>query len=191
MSLLLAILPAELPRPARSLALRRLFRATAAALGCSAPPLAGLGPRDILALYASFTAQHVQAAIRDGQDLGVLPARLYERAYPLGRWCGRLMGVRTIADAMAASRILYGALEIDFRGDARGEAIVERCFFSQYYTAEVCRIMSAMDHGILAGLLGGGDFSFHARITEGAPCCRARLSPVGRASCPPHPANEE
>ena len=182
MSLLLAILPRKLPRPARSAVLRRLFRATAAALGYSAPPLARLGPRDILALYASFTAQHVRAAIRDGQDLCALQARLYERAYPLGRWCGRVMGVRTMVDAMAASRILYGTLEIDFRGDARGGAMVEHCFFSQYYTAEICRIMSAMDHGILAGLLGGGELAFHARITEGAPCCRARLSalPGGR-----------
>jgi hypothetical protein len=175
-SLRLLLSDRDLPPWLRRVVLCRLFRATAAAFRCAPPTLAGLAAQDALARYASFTAQHVQAAMRDGEDLPALQARLYGQAYALGRWCGRVMRVRTMGGTMAMGRFLYRVLEIDFHGDERGWVVVESCFFSQWYSADVCRIMSAMDHGILAGLLGGGELSFQARITEGARCCQARFS---------------
>jgi len=165
----------ELPMVLRRVLLGKLFRATAAAFQCRPPSLAGLAASEALARYASFTAEHAQAAILNGADLPALRSRLYGRAFALGRCCGRAMGVRTVEQAMAAGRALYRTLEIDFLGDARGCLVINRCFFAQWYTADVCRVMSAMDHGVLAGLLGGGELVFHERITEGAPCCRARL----------------
>mgnify|MGYP001093503621 CR=1 FL=1 len=184
MSLLYMLPSPALPAALHRTMLSRLFGATAAAFRCSAPSLRGLATPELLSCYASFTAEQVQSAMREGQDLRTLQARLYAQAFTLGRWCGRLMGVRTMLDAMVAGRALYRNLDIDFRGNGQGQVVIPRCFFSRWYTADVCRIMSAMDRGILAGLLGGGDLAFHARITEGAPCCLARFGAPsrGRAS---------
>jgi predicted ArsR family transcriptional regulator len=72
---------------------------------------------------------------------------------------------------------VYGLLDIDLRGNGRGELTVRRCAFSEVYSAEVCRLVSALDAGLLAGLSGGDRLEFTRRITEGAPCCLARLRP--------------
>ena len=56
-----------------------------------------------------------------------------------------------------------------------GETVtIRRCFFAAHYPPEVCRFMSAMDEGIVAGLCGGR-LVFSQRLTEGADCCRARI----------------
>jgi hypothetical protein len=76
---------------------------------------------------------------------------------------------------MAAARLAYRAIGIDFEGDTCGGITINRCFFSQAYTPTVCQVMSALDAGLLAGLSGGSRLVFTERITEGYPWCRARL----------------
>ncbi len=169
----------ELPPIVRRAVLRKLFRATAVAFRCAPPPLGGLATPELLARYASFTADHAQAAVDRGEDLRALQARLYQQAYPVGRWLARLLGVRNVAQAMDVDRLLYRVLEIDFRGDAQGQVVIERCYFSRFYTADTCRLMSGIDHGVLAGLMGGGALEFQARITEGAPYCLAHFTALG------------
>ena len=63
----------------------------------------------------------------------------------------------------------------DLQGDARGEVVINRCYFSRFFSSEVCRLMSAMDAGLFAGLSNGGVLTFSCRITEGQPCCRAHF----------------
>jgi hypothetical protein len=58
---------------------------------------------------------------------------------------------------------------------SHGEITVRRCPFSDVYSVEVCRLVGALDSGLLAGLSGGDRLEFTQRITEGAPCCLARL----------------
>ena len=82
---------------------------------------------------------------------------------------------------MAAARVVYGLLDIDLRGNGRGEITVRRCPFSKVYSAEVCRLVGALDSGLLAGLSGADRLEFTQRITEGAPACLARLRPRRRA----------
>jgi hypothetical protein len=77
---------------------------------------------------------------------------------------------------MAISRVLYRMLDIDFRGDARGDVVISRCYFSSFYSGQVCGVMSAMDWGLLAGLANGGELAFSSRITEGESFCRAHLT---------------
>jgi len=60
------------------------------------------------------------------------------------------------------------------------EITVTRCFFADYYTEPVCRVIAALDAGLAAGLFGGASFEFTQRLTEGKPCCRAILRPLGR-----------
>jgi hypothetical protein len=157
-------------------ALVLLFRCTASAFQCDLPPLRGLSREQILREYARFTANWAAAALHSGEDLSGLQERLYRNAYRLGRVLGWLLGVRSLREVLALGRILYGLLDIDFDSRDDGEITVRRCYFSDIYSPDVCRVMSAIDRGLMAGLAGTGDLGFTARITEGQPCCRGRFT---------------
>ena len=161
-------------------AVHDLLRATAAAFGCAAPPVQGLAYRDSLQLYAQFTQSQVAAMIRAGDDLTAVEQRLYEHAQQLGQQYARLLHIRNQAEMMVVGRLLYAMLAIDFQSNAAGEVTIRRCYFSDFYTAEVCRVMSAVDRGLFAGLSENGQLRFSARLTEGAPCCLARFVLQGR-----------
>ncbi|MDD5190764.1 MAG: hypothetical protein PHE50_06965, partial [Dehalococcoidales bacterium] len=88
--------------------------------------------------------------------------------------------VRTMDEVMQACGVVYKALKIDFRGSAGGQITIGSCFFSSFYTAHVCSIISSLDEGLIAGLSGGSRLEFEQRITEGKPCCKARLLPQER-----------
>jgi hypothetical protein len=153
-----------------------LFRSTAAAFECNRVRLDGLSPEECLLAYAVFTADRAEAALRRGDGLAELQGRLARNAYGLARARARLLGVRRVDDVMALARLLYGMLDIDFAGCASGEITIHSCYFSPFYSPAVCRLMSALDCGLLAGLAGGGELEFTERITEGRPCCRARFT---------------
>ncbi|HLZ28098.1 MAG TPA: hypothetical protein VKV73_12340 [Chloroflexota bacterium] len=190
------------PKPVRKLLLTRLLEGTAAAFTTAAPAAAsadiaarsaGLGgPPSVrpVSLPRGLSAEETLHAFRDfTAQVVVEPAaapaasqRLFDLAYGYGQGLRRALGVASANDAMAAARVLYGILGIDFTGDARGEIIVSRCFFSRAYTPEVCKLMSSLDAGLLAGLADGGKLVFSQRITEGSACCRARL--VGAGATP-------
>lgn len=184
------------PKPVRKLLLTRLFEGTAAALATAAPAPASadtaarstglLAPPPVrpASLARGLSAEETLQAFRDfTAHVVVEPAaspavsqRLFDMAYGYGKCVRRALRIASTDDAMAAARVFYGLLGIDFTGDARGEITVNRCFFSCVYTPEVCKLMSALDAGMLAGLSAGGKLVFSQRMTEGYPCCRARLS---------------
>jgi hypothetical protein len=181
MSLALRLLDGHVPAVVQRAALRALFGTTAAGFGCPVPPLEGLDADRLLRRYAQFTRDQAEAALRDERDLPALQRRLEGGAGTLG---GRLragLRLRTTEDAMAAARMLYGLLDIDLHGTRDGEITVRRCPFSEVYSAEVCRLVGALDSGLLAGLSGADHLEFTQRITEGAPACLARLRPRRRA----------
>ena len=167
---------AHTPAIVRRVALVQLFRATAAAFQTGMPRLSGLSREQCLLAYARFTTACAEDALRRGGDLPAVQERLYRNAYRLGRTPGWLLRLHTVDDVMAVGRLLYGVLDIDFAGSAGGEITIGRCYFSSFYAPKVCRLMSAMDRGLLAGLAGGGDLVFSQRITEGQTCCRARFA---------------
>jgi hypothetical protein len=177
MSLAVRLLDGHVPAVARRAALRALFATTAAGFGRPVPPLEGLDADALLRRYALFTSEQAEAALRDGQDLPALQDRLERGTRALGARLRAGLRLRSTEDAMAAARVVYGLLDIDFRGTGNGEITVRRCPFSEVYSAEVCRLVGALDSGLLAGLSGGGRLEFTQRITEGAPCCLARLHP--------------
>ena len=179
MGSLLLRLPGNLPAPVKRQALVQLFRSTATAFQCNMVRLAGLSRDQCLREYARFTADQAGQALRSGSDLSDLRERLYWNAYRLGRTPGRLLGIRSVDDVMALGRLLYSILDIEFNGSGSGEITISRCYFSCFYSPEACRMMSAMDRGLLAGLAGGGEVVFTERITEGWPCCRACFTPAG------------
>ena len=172
----LAAAQLHVPRRARRQALEELFVRTAAAR---------------LAEYARFTCEQAEEALACSVDgsaseggaaaggdpaaLAGLERRLYRAARGLGGRFRLQLGVRSPGEALAAARVLYRGLGIDFRASADGEIVIRRCSFAPVYTSRVCALVSALDRGLLAGLASGGELAFGQRLTEGACCCRAHF----------------
>lgn len=176
MSLLVSALQIYTPDYVKKRALMQLFSYTATAFEAKVPPISGLDWQESLAKYARFTQTLAEQRLRDGREVEAVAQRLYRNAVAMGRLNGKWLRLGTVADVMAVGRVLYRILATDFRGDARGEVVINRCYFSRFYSYEVCRLMSAMDRGLFAGLSNGGELTFSSRITEGQPCCRAHFS---------------
>lgn len=172
-NLTLKLLLAGLLLAGRKKGLQNLFRLTAEAFGQDPPDLRGLSSGEILLNYARFTRAEAERSLAGG----TAPAqreKLHDRSLRLGREIRSRLPIRSRADAAAALRSLYRMLAIDLAVDDRGEVTIRRCSLAAHYTPEVCRFMSAMDEGIVAGL-SGGQLVFSRRLTEGADRCRARI----------------
>lgn len=159
---------AYMPGPVRKALLARLFADTAAAFGRPAPPLRGLSVDQTLIAFRDFTAH-------PPVDRGAYE-RLFRMAHHYGTWLRWACGVASTEDAMTIAQAVYRVMGIEFRGGADGEITISRCFFSNAYSPEICKLMSALDTGLLAGLSHGGLLAFSQRITEGHPSCLARLA---------------
>jgi hypothetical protein len=165
-----------LPLGARRREIERLFARTAAAFGSAVPPPNARGADGRLREYALFTRDRAEAALGNRGDLQALEGRLFGAALALGSGYRLRLKLRGTRDAMAAARLIYRGLDIDFRGSAEGNVVIRRCAFAAVYTPLVCALVSALDRGLLAGLTGGAVLEFRQRITEGASSCRACLA---------------
>jgi hypothetical protein len=176
MGLLVRALQIYTPEYVKKMALTQLFNSTAAAFEAEVPQLAGLTSAECLAQYARFAQTQAEQRLRDGREVEAVAQRLYRNAVEMGRLHSKWLRPGTLQDVMDIGRVLYRILDIDLQGDVRGEVVINRCYFSRFYSAEVCRLMSAMDRGLFAGLSNGGELTFSSRITEGQPCCRAHFT---------------
>ncbi len=172
-SLTLRLLLAVMALTGRKKGLKKLFRLTATACGRETPDMRGQSRREMLRRYATFTRCEAEKAIAGGTTAGVRK-NLYESSLRLGRDIRRQLRVRSRADAAAALHCLYGMISIDKTVDARGEVTVKSCSFATVYTPEICRFVSAMDEGLVAGICSGR-LVFSQRLTEGADSCRGRI----------------
>jgi len=175
MNLRLALARIYVPRAKRKQKLAELFGLTARAFNVVPPDLEGLAWCERLHEYGDYTRRLSEQALRDGLDMEAIKTRLFNEAYGLGRGLALELKLVERREVLQAARILYRGLKIDFRGDEEGRIIIQRCYFSRFYSAEGCRLMSSLDSGILAGLAGGGALEFDKRLTEGQSCCRARF----------------
>jgi hypothetical protein len=178
MSLRTRALPDRIPDPVRRWALRALFRATADAFGAPMPDLRGHSADAILDTYAAYTDE-LARSLRLEPERRLVERRLRSNLERLGRRVRLALGVRTMADALDVAHRLYRLIGIDLTGDDRGQVVVTHCSFAERYSPDVCRVMSASDAGLLAGLTDGDQLTFTERITTGAPACLATLN-VGR-----------
>ena len=126
-------------------------------------------PGQALREYAEFTV----GCMRRG---GAEPENLYRSAFDLGNRLRRLTGFTDAEDAERLIFYLYRNLQIDMDGHLPGEITVRKCYFSGFYAPEQCALMSAVDSGVMSGLLGGGTLTFTRRITEGCGSCAARFT---------------
>ncbi len=178
MGLLLKVATLYVPRPVRRRKLEMLFQATADAFKTARPSTGGLSFDECLRRFARFTREQADNAIRQGGESEV-QSRLFENAYRIGRQLGTDFKVNS-AEVMRMGALVYKMLGIDFHGEPGGNIVIKRCFFSSYYSSQVCRLISSLDEGLLVGLAGGGRLSFSQRITEGNACCLAHLQVDGR-----------
>ncbi len=95
--------------------------------------------------------------------------------------------MRSPGEALAAARVIYRGLGIDFRGLPRRADRHPALLLRSVYTPRVCALVSALDRGLLAGLSGGGELRFRQRLTEGACCCRAAFEANVRTTARPAP----
>jgi hypothetical protein len=179
MNLLALALRIHIPHSLKKQKLTELFEATAAAFGRSVPQLEDLSFDECLRRYARFTKEEIEQRIRVGEDMGEIRKKLYEHAYRLGAEIRMRLHLSTPDDAVSVGRVLYKVLGIDFRAGASGDVTINSCYFSAFYSVDVCCVMSSLDEGIAAGLTGGRTLSFSRRITEGHPSCMAVLVPKG------------
>jgi hypothetical protein len=175
MSLLLEILPHNLPAFIRREILAALFEATADAFECPTPAHDHLPYDECLRTYALFTREQAEKALQAGRDVPAIKTQLYQNAYPLGGKLRKWFGVDRTEEVMELGQILYRAIGVEIQGEPQGDVTVKRCYFSQFYSGPVCDLISALDDGVFSGLSGGGRLVFSERLTEGRECCRAKL----------------
>lgn len=177
MNVRLLLIQCYLPGTLKRRELRELQRRTAAALGCAPGPETGiakpLSHSQMLERYATFTRDQAHLAMAAGAPPTVLSDRLRREAEEMGRSLRQRLRLRTNREFHSALKHIYRALGIDLRVSVTGEVLVQNCFFSKFYPAPVCRLMSALDDGLVQGLSGGCRLRFTQRLTEGASCCRA------------------
>ena len=122
-------------------------------------------PAKALREYAEFTARCTLC--------GAKPENLYREAFDLGNRLRRLTGFTDAEDIERLIFYLYRNLQITMSGHLPGEITVRKCYFSGFYAPEQCTLMSAVDSGVMSGLLGGGTLTFTERITGGHKICAA------------------
>jgi hypothetical protein len=175
MSLRLRAAERYVPGWAGRAAIGRLLAVTASAFGREPPPAGRLNREALLERYAAYTAREANAVLAGERTAAAASRRMWRNAFRIGRSLRRALGVRTRADAMRALRVAYRVIGIEVAADGTGELVVSRCAFSKRYTPEVCRLMSSLDAGVVAGLTDGGRLAFVERITEDRPRCIARI----------------
>ena len=178
MGLLLTLSQICVPEPAKKRELERLFEAGAAAFQTQAPSRVGLSYEDRLRSFAQFTRSEAERHLLS-KDIRNVKKSLFDGAFQLGKEYRSRFRLKTIDDTMRMARVMYGLLGIDLRGNVDGELTVRRCLFSAYYSLEVCKVISSLDEGLMAGLSGGCGLSFSERITDGSKRCRAILDVFG------------
>lgn len=155
------------------LELRILMSQTGKAFGVNAPKAAGWSASKLLRAYAQFTAEEAMRVMQNENDLRVLHQKLYQMAYALGRRLRRWLRPKDEKDCLAIVTLLYRNIGIQIEEEASGIFCVRKCYFSGFYTPEVCSVISAIDQGIFAGIYQHGKLAFRERITEGCDVCRA------------------
>jgi hypothetical protein len=175
----LTLLRLHLPVPVRRYILRELIAAMGRAFERTPPRMEGRSVRALSATAVERSSTWAQDAIAGDADLGELEGRLFSEAFALGARVARRLHLGGETEGLVAARLVYGAIGIDLRSRSHGEVVVQRCAFARAYRPDVCRLMSSMDSGLIAGLTGADGLRFTARLTEGAPACRARVLHAG------------
>ena len=151
-----------------------ILGAFAQAFDVDPPATEDLSADEALAVFREFTAACMEAASVDEQLTAVYRARLGASGLRLGTQLRDLLNVRP-SSSFAFAQFVYRGIGIELSADESGGLRFSSCFFAERYTPADCWFMSAFDEGFLRGIMSvEGKLSFSCRLTEGAPCCRAK-----------------
>jgi len=154
--------------------LKELFALTAQAFQSEEPALEGLSQKEVLEKYAIFTKENTEKLLVSDEKTKIAKDQLYKKAFQMGSNLREELRISSPKEFMASARLLYHLIGIDFRGEKTGRITIRKCYFKRFYSEDICKIISSLDKGILAGLSGGtGKLEFLDRLTSGADCCRA------------------
>jgi hypothetical protein len=172
---LLVALERYTPEWFKRMVIRRLTTLCAVAFQCSAPRLKGFSADELLENYACFTKTVISERLGlNNEERAVLQNRLYREAFQVGQRLRDRLGPADRNEVNRVLRFLYRMIQIDLHSDPQAHGIIIwHCFFSRYYSGEICQIMAAFDRGLAAGLSGGDSLEFYERITDGCEYCRA------------------
>lgn len=154
----------------RRIELQQVMNLTARAFGQPACRIWTLPCDEALAFYADYTRDNLCGGVDEE-----LLQRMNNEAYRMGRRLRRIFFLRSQKRMEELVVVLYRHIGIELEGHIPGLLCFRRCFFSRYYTPEVCLAASALDDGIIRGLSGCGSLEFQQRITEGCGCCVATV----------------
>ncbi len=105
---------------------------------------------------------------------------MFDVGYKMGCEAQKRLGVgENIEDAIIAAKLLYKVLGINFTVETHDKNIflrIKNCALASQYSPETCKIMSAVDEGVLMGLNNNMSMKFLKRITEGAEECIACIN---------------
>jgi predicted ArsR family transcriptional regulator len=175
MSLRLTLAELYVPASLRRAGLNELAAAAATACESGRPHWRSRRLSDRLQEFAHFTS--LRAATASAERRGEAARdRLRQEAEEVGRRLRRRLGVGSHDEALRALRLLYQQIGIELQTPRCDRIEITSCLFSRFYDPATCRFMSAMDEGIVAGLTGGWQLRFEARLTEGAHSCAASLA---------------
>jgi len=156
----------------RRIELQLLMNLTAHALGQKPKRIWTLPNAEALKAYAEYTSRNLLA----GADEPLLE-RMHTEAYKMGRLLRRLFLINNEARAQRLIVALYRNIGIKLSFESSNQLCFHRCYFSRFYTPQACKAASALDDGIIRGILGmeSEHLHFSQRITEGCKQCRAQL----------------
>ena len=139
---------------------------------------------DLRRAMADDHARRVRALVEAiGEEEAVRQGR--RRMGPAGERLGaearhRLGVDDSVEDLVAAAKLLYRVLGIDFEAEDHWDGSVTlhigRCDLSDFYDGVTCRLMSAADEGMMRGLNPDARMEFRHRMTEGANECLAAIT---------------
>jgi hypothetical protein len=175
MNLLIWASKIYIPTSIKNAKLKELARITAEAFGSAAPELRASSYVANLREYALFTQNAAEKATAEKQNIEAIKIRLYDEAYQIGLEIRAALKPKSPNDISSLISLIYQILHINFKVNIRGETIINKCFFSEYYSRETCLLISALDKGMVAGISNGWQLDFAQRITEGFDCCRGSL----------------
>ena len=156
----------------RRIELQLLMNLTAHALDQKSQRIWTLPNAEALRVYAEYTSSNLQA----GADEALLE-RMHTEAYKMGRLLRRLFLINNEARAQQLIVALYRNIGIKLSFESSNQLCFHSCYFSRFYTPQACKAASALDDGIIRGILGmeSEHLHFSQRITEGCKYCKAQL----------------
>ena len=156
----------------RRIELQMLMNLTARALGQKPKRIWTLSNAEALRAYAEYTYSNLQA---DADE--TMFERMNTEAYKMGRLLRQLFLISNDTSAQRLIIALYRNIGIQLSFCGSQHLCFHSCYFSRFYTPQACKAASALDDGIIRGILGlrSEHLHFSQRITEGCKQCRAQL----------------